>query len=271
VLAESHPVPALAERIIREGMGLLSRRQYAELARQLRAPLLKVQEAAHFISENLNPFPGRASWGENRQATAKTNRVYYQPDIIINRSNDSPDGPLVVEIIMPLYGTLRVNPLYKQAVQEATTDEQKDGLRTDLERASLFIKCLQQRNNTIQRLIQCVVIMQREFILRGEKHLIPVTRAQIAHDLEVHESTVSRAVANKAVQMPNGRIIPLAGFFDRSLNVRTILRELIADEPYPLSDAELADQLASRGINIARRTVAKYRSMEGILPANMRH
>lgn len=99
----------------------------------------------------------------------------------------------------------------------------------------------------------------------------PLTRAQIAHELEVHESTISRAVANKAVQMPNGRIIPLSNFFDRSLNVRTVMRELISEETLPLSDAELAGMLADRGYNVARRTVAKYRSMEGILPANLRH
>jgi RNA polymerase sigma-54 factor len=270
VLAESRKIPLYASRIIREGMGLLSRHQYAELARQLKAPLAKVQEAARFISENLNPFPGRSSWGDNRHPSARTDGVYYQPDIIINRSNDRADNQLMVEIIMPLYGTLRVNPLYKQELQEVT-GEQKDGLREDMYRAALFIKCLQQRNNTIQRLIQKVVMLQREFILKGEKHLIPVTRAQLAQELEVHESTVSRAVANKAVQMPNGRIIPLSSFFYRSLNVRTILREMIAEEPYPLSDSELVDQLSSRGINIARRTVAKYRAMEGILPANLRH
>ena len=89
--------------------------------------------------------------------------------------------------------------------------------------------------------------------------------------MEVHESTISRAVANKAVQMPNGRIIPLSNFFDRSLNVRTVMREIIAQESYPLSDSELAGMLAERGHTVARRTVAKYRAMEGILPANLRH
>jgi RNA polymerase sigma-54 factor len=116
-----------------------------------------------------------------------------------------------------------------------------------------------------------IVAEQREFIIKGEKYMRPITRATLAQQLEVHESTISRAVSNKAVQMPNGRIIPLSNFFDRSLNVRTILREIIAQEPKPLSDSELADLLAERGIHVARRTVAKYRAMEGILPANLRH
>ncbi len=270
VLAETRYVPSLAERIVREGMSLLSRRQYAELARQLHASPGKVQEAARFISENLNPFPARSAWGETSHSPAETARVFYHPDIIISRVGEGSTGPLMVEIIMPLYGTLRVNPLYRQVLQE-TNGEQKEALREDMDRAALFVKCLQQRNHTIQRLMQQVVSLQRDFILRGEKYLRPATRAQIAQELAVHESTVSRAVANKAVQMPNGRIIPLASFFDRSLNVRTVLREIIGSEPYPLSDTELAGLLADQGFHVARRTVAKYRSMEGILPANLRN
>lgn len=270
VLSESRPVPTLAEKIIQEGMSLLSRRQYVELARQLKVPLNKVQEAARFISENLNPFPARCSWGESTTSSRKENRVYYQPDMIISHVGDDAEGPLMVEIIMPLYGTLRVNPLYRQAMQE-TDGEQKDALRGDMERANLFVKCLQQRNHTIQRLMQRVVSLQRDYILRGEKYLRPVTRAQIAQELEVHESTISRAVSNKSVQMPNGRIVPLSNFFDRSLNVRTVLRELISAEKYPLSDSELAEMLSEQGFTVARRTVAKYRAMEGILPANLRH
>lgn len=284
VLAETRPVPPLAERIVREGyLSLLSRRQYAEIARQLKTSVSRVQEAARFISENLNPFPARSAWGESRGQAAETIQRYYQPDMIISyaggRTYDPSDdasvdegaGPqLMVEIIMPLAGMLRVNPLYKQALQEATSS-QKESLREDMDRASLFVKCLQQRNHTIQRLMQRIVSAQRDFILKGEKYLRPITRAQIAHELEVHESTISRAVSNKAVQMPNGRIIPLANFFDRSLNVRTVLREMIEEEPYPLSDSELAEMLSKRGFSVARRTVAKYRAMEGILPANLRH
>jgi RNA polymerase sigma-54 factor len=269
MLSEYRKVPALARQVVEEGMSLLSRRQYAELARQLKVTLAAVQEAARFISDNLNPYPARSAWGERNQAPTAPTRVYYQPDIIINQLPDRPNGPLMVEIIMPLYGTLRVNPLYRQAIQEAN-GEQKDALRGDLDRASLFVKCIQQRNHTIQRLMMRVVSMQREFILRGEKYLKSVTRASLAQELEVHESTISRAVSNKSVQMPNGRIVPLSCFFDRSLNVRTLLREIINKEPRPLSDSELAGMLAENGFHVARRTVAKYRSMEGILPANLR-
>lgn len=120
------------------------------------------------------------------------------------------------------------------------------------------------------RLMQILVRIQREFILHGDAHLLPLTRAQLALDLELHESTVSRAVSGKAVQLPNNRIIPLDKFFDRSLQVRTALREIIAQEIHPLSDTELAEVLMNQGYPVARRTVAKYRSMEGILPARFR-
>ena len=176
----------------------------------------------------------------------------------------------MVEIILPMRGTLRVNPLFKAAISQ-TVDETKFEMKSDLERASLFVKCLQQRNHTMLRLMQRVVSMQKEFILFGEKQLKPVTRVQLSKELDVHESTISRAVANKSVQLPNRKIIPLASFFDRSLNVRTVIKEIILQEKKPLSDSDLVEILGKQGYNVARRTVAKYRAMEGILPAHLRH
>jgi len=98
-----------------------------------------------------------------------------------------------------------------------------------------------------------------------------MTRAKIAEELGVHESTVSRAVAHKAVAFPNGRIVPLLRFFDRSLSVRDVVKEIVSAEKRPLTDDEIVAELGRRGIAIARRTVAKYRAVEGILPARLRH
>lgn len=269
VLQEKGQVPSLAKAMILEGMSFLSRRQFDELARLLGASQAQVKEAARFISENLNPYPARSGWGEAKQTRPKAAEVYYQPDMIISKLNDRKDGALMVEIILPLSGTLRVNPLFKQAIQESDS-EKKVMLREDMERASLFVKCIQQRNHTIQRLMQRLVMLQRDYILRGDRYMRPVTRVSLARELDVHESTISRAVSNKAVQIPNGKIVPLSSFFDRSLNVRTLLREIIQEESRPMSDAELADKLAERGHRVARRTVAKYRAMEGILPSGLR-
>ncbi|MEW6179588.1 MAG: hypothetical protein AB1522_06660 [Chloroflexota bacterium] len=269
VLSEAKPIPELAYRIIAETMDLLSHRHYGEIARKLNVSHHQVQEAVRFIGENLNPFPARAHWGDVRNPSPKAGEVYYHPDIIISYLNDSPENPLVVEIILPIRGYLRINPLFRQAAKLAN-EETREAMKNDLERAALFVKCLQQRNFTMQRLMQRVVSIQREFILHGDRFIKPLTRASLAEELGVHESTISRAVSNKTVQLPNKKIIPLASFFDRSLNVRTILREIISKEKHPLSDSQLARMLSQQGYEVARRTVAKYRAMEGILPAHLR-
>ncbi len=195
--------------------------------------------------------------------------MYHKPDIIISYLNNDKNNPLVVEIIMPIYGTLRVNPLFRRSIRQVDTEKQ-NAWRTDLEKASLLVKCIQQRNHTMQRLMQKVVSIQREAIVKGERYLRQLTRAEISVALDVHESTISRAVSSKTVQLPNGRIVPLSSFFDRSLNARTVLCELISEERKPMSDSELARLMAEEGFKVARRTIAKYRAMEGILPAHLR-
>lgn len=270
VLEEAKPIPKYSRIIIQELMDFLSHRQYVEIARKLKAPLKQIQEACKFIGDNLNPFPGRSHWGDNRQSNISYSQVYSRPDILIGHLNDDPKNPLLIEIILPIGGTLRLNPLFRKAIQEARGD-MRDAWRSDYDRGSLFIKCLQQRNHTMRRLMQRLVGLQKQFILSGEKYMKSVTRVQLAKELEVHESTISRAVSGKTVQLPNRRIVALSSFFDRSLNVRTVLRELISQESHPFSDGELVVILAKQGYSIARRTVAKYRAMEGILPAHLRH
>jgi RNA polymerase sigma-54 factor len=98
-----------------------------------------------------------------------------------------------------------------------------------------------------------------------------MTRASLADELGVHESTISRAVAGKTIQVPNGQLIPLERFFDRSLHIRAALRQIINTEQYPLSDSQIMVKLKEQGYDVARRTIAKYRSMEDILPARLRH
>lgn len=269
VLAESSLVPPLAAQAVREGMDLLSRHQYIELGRRLGVTTAKARQIAIYISDNLNPYPARAHWGDIHQAAEPAQDRYHTPDVIITKLNDQPDSALVVEVISPLTGKLRINPLFRQSLSQAPADKMEQWQR-DIEQAQLLIKCIQQRDHTIVRLMQRLAILQRKFILRGDAHLAPITRASLAQELEVHESTISRAVSNKAVQLPHGRIIPLSKFFDRSLHIRTALREIIAQENKPLTDTQLAKMLKKQGHPIARRTVAKYRAMEGILPAHLR-
>jgi RNA polymerase sigma-54 factor len=251
-------------------MDLLSKRQYGEIAKRIGIGQQRVEKIANFIGENLNPFPARAHWGNVRNPSTPETSVYHQPDVIIKFMNDDPMAQLIVEIIMPIGGTLSINAMYKKALKESE-GESKDAMQSDMDRASLFVKCLQQRNHTMQRLLEKLVVIQRSYLSKGEKYLKPITRASLAIELGVHESTISRAVSGKIVELPNRKIVPMAAFFDRSLSARSILREIISSEKRPLSDTEIRKKLEERGIKVARRTVAKYRSMEGILPAHLRH
>lgn len=265
-LGEQVPNFDLCARAITEGLGALSKKQYAELGSLLGVSKARAQQVAEFIASNLNPFPARAHWGSLRTPTTGAPAVYQRPDLIIKQQED---GRLVVEVTWPLRGVLRVNPLFQQALQDAPEDK-SDQWKIDLEQANLLIKCLAQRNQAIVRLMQVLAVVQRQFILGGDAHLRPFTRATIADELGVHESTVSRAVAGKSVELPSGKIVPLAQFFDRSLHIRTALKKIVKDERKPLSDTTLAKLLAKEGYDVARRTVAKYRTMEGILPAHLR-
>lgn len=162
-----------------------------------------------------------------------------------------------------------MNPLFKKEIKNAP-EEKSDKWHNDHINATLLIKCLRQRENTMKQMLSIITKHQRQFILQGDRHLRPITRATLAQILEVHESTVSRAVAGKTARLPNGRIIPLSKFFDRSLPIRTIIKEIVDQEEEALTDSQIADMLQDEGYTIARRTVAKYRSMEGILSARSR-
>ena len=260
------PQVELARRLIESDFEALARRNYESLAAGLNVGVARIRKAAIFIQEKLNPYPARAYWGSGRGPADADPNVYHTPDIQIDQRAH---GPLVVEIFSSMPGWLRVNPHFRKALGDADEDHSEEW-KKHLERAALFVKCLQQRNNTMRRLMEDLASNQRDFILEGDRHLIPTTRAELADRLEVHESTISRAVANKGVALPDGRIIPLARFFDRSLSVRDLMKEIIKTEKKPLTDDQIAAMLRRRGVKIARRTVAKYRTIEGILPARLR-
>ncbi|MDP2965774.1 MAG: RNA polymerase factor sigma-54 [Pelolinea sp.] len=270
-LRENGEVPETYLEIADRYLHQLLKKQYKEISQELGIPIQEVIGAADYFGKNLNPYPTRAHWGTFRQPAAEENKVYSNPDVIISHLNNDPAQPLLVEVIIPYISFLNINPLYTQAIKEAN-EETRNELRSDYEKANLFIKCLQQRNNTMQRLLERISRLQKEYILKGEKYIQPLTRAQIAQELKVHESTISRAVSSKSVQLPDGRIIPMSLFFDRSLGIRAEIKEIIAEEKKddPLSDSEIVKILSKKGFDLARRTVAKYRLMEGILPAHQR-
>ena len=267
---QDSPILRLARRILESFFVELGRREIEKIASNMEVSSNRVREAAVFIHDNLNPYPGRASWGSGRHPQNGDPNVFHSPDILISRNSSDMSGPLVVEIFAPISGWLRVNPMFSQAISKTNGNQSEEWVK-HIERASLFVKCLQQRNNTMRRLMQSLVTQQNQFILNGDRHLIPITRAKLAKEIGVHESTISRAVAHKSVALPDGRIIPLSRFFDRSLAVRDRIKEIVRNESRPLTDDQITTVLRQDGVRIARRTVAKYRSIEGILPARLRH
>jgi RNA polymerase sigma-54 factor len=271
LLDQDSPLTQLARRILQEAFAELGRREYDRIASLLGLPGNRVRQAAAFIHDNLNPYPGRAHWGSGRQVQGVDPNVYHNPDIRIARNPADGEAPLVVEIFAPVSGWLRVNPMFRQVAPDKSEAPQSEEWSKHLERAALFVKCLQQRNNTMRRLMEILATRQKSFILEGDRYLAPMTRARVAQEIGVHESTVSRAVSHKSVALPDGRIIPLHRFFDRSLSVRDRIKEIVTQEPRPLTDDQIVSMLRREGVHVARRTVAKYRSMEGILPARLRH
>ncbi|GAB4535704.1 MAG: RNA polymerase factor sigma-54 [Anaerolineales bacterium] len=271
VLAESRPVPPLAHRAIAEHLEHLGRYQMNELAASLGIPVEEARALTDFIRRNLNPYPARAAWGDWHNGAAETPATYRRPDAIIQHHDPhDPHSPLVVEILAPVRGQLHIDPRFRQALRDIDADQHPVWAES-LEQARLILKCLGQRNQALVQLLRYLAREQQAFIVHGDLHLRPLTRAQVSLALGVHESTISRAVAGKTVQLPNRRIIPLERFFDSSLPIRTALRNIVNQEQRPLNDSQLAKQLAALGYPIARRTVAKYRQMEGILPAPLRH
>jgi RNA polymerase sigma-54 factor len=268
-LGPSVPNPELIRQAIDEGLDLLTRRQFSGLAKLLGVSATKVQWIADFIGKNLNPYPARSHWGNQRHYTGNDANTYHKPDVIIRPLNTSENPQLVIEIMWPLYGLLRVNPQFRKALPNAP-DDLAEKWRGDIERANLLIKCLSQRNHTIVRMMQLLAVIQRDFILKGASNIQPITRARIAEELGVHESTISRAVSGKTVQLPSKKIVPIAQFFDRSLHIRSALKKIVNQENKPLSDTKIAKLLAEKGHKVARRTVAKYRAMERIPPAHLR-
>ena len=265
-------VPAHTKDLIENCFEDLTHGKSRDIAKHLGVTVRQVNLIEKFIGDNLNPYPARAHWGgtvAGKSTQDFSSVAYHEPDIVIYYMNERPENPLVVEIIMPISGYLRVNNYFKKELKNAP-DDRVEEWRNDLDKANLLVKSLYQRNNTISDLMSILVNRQEDYIRKGEEYIQPLTRAQIAVEMGVHESTISRAVSNKTVQLPNRKVVALSYFFDRSLNVRTVLKELIQNEKKPLSDAKLVTLLNERGFNVARRTVAKYRLMEGIGSAHQR-
>lgn len=262
-------IPPKTIEALEEGFYELSHKNHRALAKLIGISIKNAKNIILFISENLNPFPAHSHWGSQWNQTDDLPVRYQDPDVIISYIKKDDEPQLMVEVLWPIYGNLKLNPVFRKVIS-ASDEGKAEKLNAEYQKANLLIKCLNQRNHTLVQLMQKLAKEQRDYILKGDKFMKPMTRASIAEDLNVHESTISRAVSSKSVQLPSGKIVPISQFFDRSLHIRTIIKELISEEVKPLSDTKITKILKERGFDIARRTVAKYRSVEGILPAHLR-
>lgn len=269
-LVESSP---LLERIIREHLRDLETKNYNLIAKKLKVSLQGVLAAVHIIS-NMDPKPGRIYSDEKDQ--------YIVPDVFVIKVGDE------YKIIINEDGLpkLRISNFYKEILGGVARPEKgencKDYIKERLQSATWLIKSIQQRQKTIYKVTESIVKFQREFFDKGIHHLKPMILRDVADDVQMHESTISRVTTNKYMHSPRG-IFELKYFFNSSISmtsgdaiasksVQEEIKKIVSSEnkQKPLSDNEIVEILESSGITIARRTVAKYRDILGILPSSKR-
>ena len=259
----THPY---AREVIEGHLAQLGEHKFSRIAQEMRISSQLVSEAAQFIKKYLNPFPAQG------RPTEGVSSGYVLPDVIISKR----DGGFEVDVVESKRIFLRINPLYRELLirteQEAgrLTDNDKRHVQQYVSRARLFMANIDQRRQTLQRIAAFLVSYQSDYLVKGVRHLRPLTRAMVAQELGVHESTVSRATAAKYIMLPSGEVVPLANFFTPSLSAKDVIKDMIEHEAEPLTDEQIADQLGKKGIPVARRTVAKYREQLGILPSILR-
>ena len=231
-------------------------------------PADEVLEAVELIRSNLTPYPALADWeqGAARQQCPADPSHYSRPDMAIYYDGD---GRLAVEIFSIRSSWLHLSPSFRQMLQSANGNRQDSWVEM-AESARLLIKCLGQRQQTLQRAVEWLITYQDRAIREGDAFMQELTRTQLAHEIGVHEATVSRAIMGKTAAMPDGRIVPLSHFFESGMSIKETIRQMISEEDKPLSDSAIAKRLKILGQPIARRTVAKYRNMLGILPVHLR-
>jgi RNA polymerase sigma-54 factor len=263
-------IPAHAEAIVGEHLSDLGERRFREVANAVGATHREVLAVWEFVKANLNPYPTAAF---TAAVSGESSRTIVRPDVIIR----DVDGELTVEVVESRRFSLRVAPIFSklssQLRSSETTEDEKQHVRQYVGRAKFFIDNINRRRATIQRIAEALVDRQRDYLLHGVRHLVPLTRAEVGELIGMHESTVSRATAEKYVMVPSGEVVPFSHFFTASLGVKDQIRRMIeAEDPeHPLSDQEIADALGAEGIALARRTVAKYRDELQVLPARLRH
>lgn len=261
---------SLEYKMIQEHMADLGKRRFPEIARRMGISVEQVQKCANNIAQ-LDPRPG--------QIFAAAPQNYVLPDVTVEKI----DGEYQVILNGEQIPHLRISNTYKDIMSgDGSGNEVKDYIRDKIRSGKFLIKSIHQRQQTISNIAHEIVKRQLEFLDHGSAHLKPMTMVQIADVVGVHETTVSRAISGKYMSTPHG-VFEMKYFFTpgyqtasgemtSNTSVKEAIMDLVKNEnsSVPLSDKEIVEVLSERGIPIARRTVAKYRTEMNILPSNMR-
>jgi RNA polymerase sigma-54 factor len=249
----------------------LGNKNYHAIVRDLKVSLDKVLEASEIIA-NLEPKPGRGFDAEDAD--------YISPDVHVEKVGNE----YVIRLNDDGLPKLRVSSFYLEAMRnpDKLPDSVRSYIQKHLDNALWFIRSIHQRQKTLYRVTESIVRFQQEFLDHGLSHLKPLTLRQVAEDVQMHESTISRVTTNKYVYTPQG-VFDLKFFFNSAINmslgdqiasesVKEKIRQIVQseDSENPLSDQEIADMLRREDVIIARRTVAKYRGMLGVLSSSKR-
>src|SRR5512133_1426568 len=263
--ADTPEIVAIIERHLKH----LESKNYGAIAKDLKIPIEEVVKAVKVISR-LEPKPGRAYSGEEPQYITPDVYVYKMGDKYITILND--DG----------LSKLRISGMYRSALKNGQAGDAKEYIQEKLRSAVWLIRSIHQRQRTIYKVTESIVKFQKDFLDKGISHLKPLILRDVAEDIGMHESTVSRVTTNKYVHTPQG-IYELKFFFNSAINrtggdeiaseaVKNHIKQIVAaeDAKHPHSDQRIVELLRTQGIEIARRTVAKYREVLGILPSSKR-
>ncbi|MBI5191121.1 MAG: RNA polymerase factor sigma-54 [Nitrospirae bacterium] len=259
----------IVEDMIRRHLEDIEKKRFASVARDLKVSVKEVAAAADVI-ESMEPKPGRPFMVTDVQ--------YIIPDVYVVKK----DGEYVILLNDEGMPRLKISPFYKNLMRSGGDDQTKEYIETKLRSAQWLIKSIEQRNKTIFRVTESIVVRQKEFLDRGIHNVKPMILRDVADDIGMHESTISRVTTNKYMHTPQG-IFELKYFFSggisgvngdslSSIAVRSLVQKTISEEDpkNPLNDRRIVDLLKKKNIDIARRTVAKYRCELKIPPANVR-
>ena len=263
--------PGLADvkNIIEHHLGLLGTHDYARLQKKTRRNEEQLHQLILFI-QALNPKPGAS--------ISKNNAQYVIPDVFVRKIN----GQWHVSLNPEAAPKLKINTMYENHLKSAGRGKDTSHLRNSLQEARWFLKSLQSRSDTLQRVGDAIVRRQQLFLNYGDEGMKPMVLRDIAEELELHESTISRVTTNKFMHTPRG-VYEFKFFFSSHVGtadggecsataIRSMVKKLIENEnpKKPMSDNKISSLLIKEGINVARRTVAKYRESMLIPPSNER-